>query len=60
MDNFIKASSLSPAPYLDHILSISILNADFTKFIIDSCISYAGLIIPGCLTRSFENSHLQF
>jgi hypothetical protein len=44
---FENASSLNLAPYFDHVnQNISILKADFTKFIIDSCISYAGLI-PG-------------
>jgi hypothetical protein len=31
------------------------LQKDFTKFIIDACISYAGLIIREYQTKSFEN-----
>jgi hypothetical protein len=33
-------------PYFNHV-NVGVFKADFTKFIIDACISYAGLIIPG-------------
>jgi hypothetical protein len=42
-------------PYFNHVNYVGVFKADFTKFIIDACISYAGLIIPEYQTKSFEN-----